>query len=254
MSPLDLVNITPLMELTSGTSEVAIGMVDGPVAVNHPDFASANIREVPGKSRAACSQMASVAYKHGTFVASILIARRGSPAPAICPGCTLLVRPIFAEPAGAGEQIPNTTPEELATALIESIGAGARVLNLSATLAQPSPNGQRELEGALDYAARRGVIVVAAAGNQGSIGSTPITRHPWVIPEIACDREGRPIGQSNLGNSIGRHGLSAPGDQITGLGAKNQPVTLGGAALRSPSSREPPHCSGRYSPPRRRPR
>jgi len=234
MSPLDLVNLTLLMELTSGRSGVAIGMVDGPVAVNHPDFASAAIREVPGKLRAACSQMASVACKHGTFVASILIARRGSPAPAICPGCTLLVRPIFAEPAGAGEQIPSTTPEELATAIIESIGAGARVLNLSAALAQPSPNGQRELEGALDYAARRGVIVVAAAGNQGSIGSTPITRHPWVIPVIACDREGRPIGQSNLGNSIGRHGLSAPGDQIAGVGAEGQPVKLGGTSAAAP--------------------
>ena len=126
MSPLDLVNITPLMELTSGTSEVAIGIGRRSRCRQSSRLCDrANIREVPGKSRAACSQMASVAYKHGTFVASILIARRGSPAPAICPGCTLLVRPIFAEPAGAGEQIPNTTPEELATALIESIGAGA---------------------------------------------------------------------------------------------------------------------------------
>ena len=79
-------------------------------------------------------------------------------------------------------------------------------MTLSATLAQTITQRPAQLEGALDYAARRGVIVVAAAGNQGSIGSTPITRHPWVIPEIACDREGRPIGQSNLGNSIGRHG------------------------------------------------
>jgi Subtilase family len=69
---------------------------------------------------------------------------------------------------------------------------------------------------------------------KADIGSTPITRHPWVIPVIACDREGRPIGQSNLGNSIGRHGLSAPGDQITGLGAKDQPVTLGGASAAVP--------------------
>ena len=69
--------------------------------------------------------------------------------------------------------------------------------------------------------------MVAAAGNQGSIGSTPITRHPWVIPVIACDREGRPIGQSNLGNSIGRRGLSAPGDQITGLGPRANPSRWG---------------------------
>ena len=254
MSPLDLVNITPLMELTSGTSEVAIGMVDGPVAVNHPDFASADIREVPGKSCAACSQMASVAYKHGTFVASILIARRGSPAPAICPGCTLLVRPIFAEPAGAGEQIPNTTPEELATALIESIGAGARVLNLSATLAQPSPNGQRR--------ARRGPRLCGEAGRHRGRGGgesgvhweyahhPPSVGHPGdrLRSRGAADRPVEPGKFHRQARS------ECAGDQITGLGAKNQPVTLGGEALRSPSSREPPHCSGRYSPPRRRPR
>ena len=63
---------------------------------------------------------------------------------------------------------------------------------------------------------------------------TPITRHPWVIPVIACDREGRPIGQSNLGNSIGRRGLRAPGDQITGLGAEGRPVTLGGTSVAAP--------------------
>lgn len=234
MNPLELVNLSALMELTNGRAEVAIGLIDGPVAATHPDFAGANIREVSGKSRAACSQKDSFACKHGTFVASILVAKRGSPAPAICPGCTLLIRPIFTEPVAAGEQIPSTTPEGLATAIIESIEAGADVLNLSAALAQPSPNGQRELEEALDYAARRGVIVIAAAGNQGAIGSTPITRHPWVIPVIACDREGRPIGQSNLGNSIGRRGLSAPGDRITGLGTEGPPVTSGGTSVAAP--------------------
>jgi subtilisin family serine protease len=92
---LDLVGLTPLMEVTTGTSEVAIGLIDGPVATNHPDLPAQAVRGI-GPSRAvACNHGASVACAHGTYVAGILIARRNSPAPAICPDCVLLVRPIF---------------------------------------------------------------------------------------------------------------------------------------------------------------
>ena len=77
----------------------------------------------------------------------------------------------------------------LAAAIIECIDAGARVINLSLALAQPSTNGEQSLEEALNQAVKRGVIVVAAAGNQGTLGSSAITRHPWVIPVVACDFE-----------------------------------------------------------------
>ena len=48
MSPLDLVTLTALMELTSGRSEIIIGLLDGPVVVTHPDLAGANLREITG--------------------------------------------------------------------------------------------------------------------------------------------------------------------------------------------------------------
>ena len=108
----------------------------------------------------------------------------------------------------AATQMPSATPRELAAAIIECIDAGARVINLSLALAQPSIKGEQALEEALDQAVRRGVIVVAAAGNQGTLGSSAITRHPWVIPVVACDRRGRPMNDSNLGSSIGRRGLT----------------------------------------------
>src|ERR1700687_1447017 len=103
--------------------------------------------------------------------------------------------------------MPNATPEELAAAIVETIEAGARGFNLSSALALPSSKGERKLEESLDQALRRGVIVVAAAGNQGTLGSSAITRHPWVISVVACDLRGAPISYSNLGNSIGRRGL-----------------------------------------------
>ncbi len=93
---LDVVKLTPLMDLTSGRPEIIVGLIDGPVVMNHPDLAIENIREIYGKS-GACAQASSAACMHGTFVAGILCGKRGSLAPAICPGCTLLVRPIFGE-------------------------------------------------------------------------------------------------------------------------------------------------------------
>jgi subtilisin family serine protease len=42
------------------------------------------------------------------------------------------------------------------------------------------------------------------------------------------------MNESNLGGSIGRRGLSAPGDSITSLGAEGQPLTFGGTSVAVP--------------------
>jgi subtilisin family serine protease len=234
MNPLDLAGLTALMGRTVGRREIVIGLVDGPIATNHPDLASDAICEIPGRISGSCTKTNTTACLHGTFVAGILCAKRGSIAPALCPNCTLLTYPIFAETASGSIQVASATPEDLTTAIFACVEAGACILNLSLALTQCSSKGQRGLGDALDHAARRGVIVVAAAGNQGTVGSTAITRHPWVIPVVACDLKGRPIRESNLGRSIGRGGLRAPGDGITSLGARGEPVTLGGTSVAAP--------------------
>jgi hypothetical protein len=182
----------------------------------------------------ACVRKDSAACQHGTFVAGILSGKRGSPAPAICPDCTLLVRSVFSETELGDLEQPSAEPGELAAAILSCIEAGARLLNLSLALVQSSAQAKRTLVEALDHAARRGVIIVAAAGNQGTVGSTLITSHPWVIPVAACGLSGKPLNESNLGHSIGRHGLRAPGEQITSLGSEGQPLTLGGTSAAAP--------------------
>jgi subtilisin family serine protease len=94
-------------------------------------------------------------------------------APAICPRCSLLVRPIFAEAPADGEQMPSASAEDLADAIVAVIQAGARIINLSVALQGPSPRGERGLQEALDFALRRGVVVVAAAGNQSASAALP---------------------------------------------------------------------------------
>jgi subtilisin family serine protease len=171
---------------------------------------------------------------HGTFVAGILFAKRGSGAPGICPNCTLLVRSIFSESAPANGGMPSARPEELAAAVVESVSAGVRVINLSAALSHSSTDGESTLAAAFDHAAQRGVVVIAAAGNQGTVGSSPITGHPWVIPVISCDLTGRPTPESNLCGSIGRGGLAAPGIDIASIGSVGGPYTLSGTSAAAP--------------------
>jgi hypothetical protein len=38
MTPLDLVTLTPLMSHTSGKTDVRIGLIDGPVSMNHSEL------------------------------------------------------------------------------------------------------------------------------------------------------------------------------------------------------------------------
>lgn len=234
MGPLDLVKLRGLMSRTDGSPQVAVGLVDGPVVMDHADLVGQHLHEIPGNTIGACHQTNSTACLHGTFVAGILSAKRSSAAPAICPNCTLVVRPIFIEATSTRKQMTSATPEQLVAAILECIQAGARVINLSLALAQPSSRGEPLLQEGLDQAARRGVIVVAAAGNQGTLGSTAITRHPWVIPVVACNMTGTPVSESNLGSSIGKRGLSAPGAGITSLGTEGQMLTLGGTSVAVP--------------------
>jgi hypothetical protein len=118
------------MALSAGNSEIVVGLVDGPVALNHPDLADQSSRhqtENTGHSvnDAACA--------HGTFIAGMLAARRGSAAPAICPDCTLSLETVFTETTAPGE-VPRADPDALAAAILRSIAAGARVVNLSLSL------------------------------------------------------------------------------------------------------------------------
>ena len=234
MRELDLVGLTQVMELTEGNPEVVVALVDAPILLGHPDLERARIREIPGALQASCSRASGPACTHGTFVAGMLSARRGSSAPAMCPGCTLLIRPIFAEVHSQTGDMPSASEEDLATAITDVVDAGAWVINVSAAVVNGSSKPERAITQALNYAGKHGVIVVVAAGNEGTIGGSSVVSHPWAIPVAACDLRGRPWEVSNLGHSVGRRGLSAPGYAITSLGTSGDAVTMSGTGAAAP--------------------
>jgi subtilisin family serine protease len=212
---IDLVKLRPLMARTDGTPALTIALVDGPVAVDHPALAGAHLRGA-GDGASACSDGASDACVHGTLVAGVLVASRESGAPGICPRCVLVVRPIFRDTAPGIHRMPAATADQLADAIVDCVDAGARVVNVSAALTGRA-RGERRIADALELAARRGSLVVVAAGNDASIGSSAVTRHPWVLPVLACDAAGRPGADANVSRSIAVRGVLAPGENIRSL-------------------------------------
>jgi hypothetical protein len=74
---LDLVGLTALMDYSAGRREIRIELIDGPVALDHPELAADRIEPVADAPGAGCTVPSSAACAHGTFVAGILSGRRG---------------------------------------------------------------------------------------------------------------------------------------------------------------------------------
>ena len=208
--PLQLINLQELVEATSGSSEIAIAIIDGPVDTSHPAFEGTNLQAA---AQPGCQSVTSLACYHGTFIAGILGAQRSSEAPAICPDCSFFLRPIFCEETSS-QACPEVTPQDLAAALKEALQAGVNIINLSLGLAAPRLLEAPELQTLFAEAANQGTLIVAAAGNLKHIGPIPLFNHPWVIPVAACDARGNLAEGSNIGLSVGRRGLLAPGKDI----------------------------------------
>jgi subtilisin family serine protease len=239
MDPLSQIKLHSLMEISSGSPDVIIGLIDGPIDFNHPAFQGSKIRTVKDSQLGACKSASSVACSHGTFVIGILSAKRTLSAPAICPNCEIILYPIFREDVTSSIRnndiiFPSTTPEELSNAIIETIDAGAKIINLSLGLSTSSLIVYDKIQQAYDYALHKDVIIVVAAGNQGNIGSISLINHQWPIPVASCDENNQLDPTSNFGPSIGNRGLMAPGVNIRSAYPGGQYTHMSGTSFAAP--------------------
>ncbi|WP_256227103.1 S8 family serine peptidase [Streptomyces sp. PAN_FS17] len=215
------------MARSAGAADLRVGLVDGPVMVGHPGLSRAKIKwSCP--MDVAERDADDVAALHATSTAGVLVAGRRSGALGICPGITLVTRSVFRSPAA--RSAGTATWIELADALVELADAGARIVNMSLSLAAGTSKEHRAVQDALDYVAAHGVIVVAAAGNEGTIDSTVVTRHRSVLPVVAYNRQGRPGRMSNIGRSIGQRGVGVVADGLMSLGAHGTLRAFGGTS------------------------
>ena len=229
-----LTGLQSLMAQTQGHENLKIAIIDGPVNPSHSELSGARISFSKGSYPGACQFRDSSACAHGTFVAGILAGNRDGAAPGISPGCELLVHQIFCE-SGPGRPVcPEVRSEDLENAVRACVDAGARVINMSVGFASGALQKRPSLTDAFEYAFRKGVLLIAASGNQGRIGQTPLFDHPWILRVVACDNSGQPTLQSNLSLSMRSSGLLAPGFEVAGLAAGGGLMRMSGTSVAAP--------------------
>ncbi len=233
MNALEATGLQALMRQTQGSPSVMVGLIDGPVELAHPFLAAVSAGSGENSQVDACSIPDSVSCQHGTFVAGMLFADRDSAIPGICPSCVLVTSPIFGERPDSRDA-PAASMDELADAIVALTRRGVRLINVSAASVYPTTRAHYGLELALADAGKQGVLLVAAAGNQGAIGTSAFSRHESVIPVVACDLAGSPLPGSNLGLSLARRGTAAPGHRIAGLGPMGSIQTRSGTSIAAP--------------------
>jgi hypothetical protein len=108
---------------------------------------------------------------------------------------------------------------DLARALTEAVLAGAHVINVSGGQFIPSGAAHPLLARVVRDCARQGVLIVAAAGNEGCECLHVPAALEGVLAVGAMDAHGRPLGFSNWGGPYQTQGVLAPGEQVLGARA-----------------------------------
>ncbi len=198
-----VVGMEQAWDVTLGDASVRVGLVDQGVDYLHPDLrVDGGIDLVDGDRDV---RPASVEEFHGSHVAGIIIgAHNGRGLAGVAPGVQLYAVRAFSAATASLDVIV-----EGIYWLVDS--AAVHVINLSLGLAEDVA----VLDSAVRYAVERGVIVVAAAGNEGRSGVNYPARYEPVIAVGAMDSLHFRAGFSNWGPEID---VVAPGTGIWSAG------------------------------------
>lgn len=176
-----------------------VALLDSAPDVSHRDLAGVRLAPLPDEAQAPTGT-------HGTLMAGVVraVANNDFGIAGIAPGADLIGVPVC-RPRGASAS-DECRLFELLRGVDVAWGQGAQLLNLS--LVGP-PN--RLLRRAMDRMDELGVLVVAAAGNEGVAEPRYPAAYPSVIGVGAIDRGGAPYARGNRGASVE---ILAPGVEI----------------------------------------
>jgi subtilisin family serine protease len=229
VSNLDLLKgLRELYEVTGGGStEVTVAVIDGPVDFAHEVFAGSDIRTALGAhtmSAAAGNKMA----EHGTHVASILFGQPGTEVEGICPGVRGVIIPVYDAATGSAPQL------EVARAIELAIEEGADIINFSGGQYSDTGVADQWLSDAVARCAEAGVLLIAAAGNDGCECLHVPAAAATALAVGAIDSSGEPMDFSNWGHGYSCNGITAPGANILGAVPGGGVSRLSGTSFATP--------------------
>lgn len=186
----------------SAPGAVRVAILDSGLALDHPDLQG---RVLAGYDAGRRGPLTGDQIGHGTAVTGVLAATTGNGLgiAGVAPGAALLVVRL-----GGPDMIPASA---IVRGLAWAIARRARVINLSLTQSDPIA----AITDQLDRATERGILVVAAAGNDGSAwGRNPLeypAAEAHVVGVGATGPDGRWSGFSNHGPEVD---VAAPGVDV----------------------------------------
>jgi hypothetical protein len=206
--------IAELHAITHGDPVIKIAVLDGPVDLRHPCFHEPADNSLPGNGEAVQpSAIQHLALHHGTAVYSIIFGKTGSPVQGVAPGCSGLNIPIYDE-----DEQGNFSPAsqlKLAKSIKIALSQGAHIINISG--GQFSKYGDPEflLKQAIADCYKAGVLIVAAAGNEGCNCLHIPAADRQVLAVGSMDENGHPTPETNFGSHYQINGILAPGKNLT---------------------------------------
>jgi subtilisin family serine protease len=177
-----------------------IGLIDTGIDLGHEALRGQSI-ELLNVSKESGSNSS---LDHGTAIAALLVGRTDSATPGLMPRARLIAVDAFSKAAGTADRADVVS---LVSALEALADRGVKVVNLS--LSGP-PN--EVLRKAVEAARANGMVLVAAAGNNGA-GAEPSypAAYPGVIAVTAVDRQLNVYRRATRGSYVA---FSAPGVEI----------------------------------------
>jgi len=204
------------------------------VDFGHPCFDGALLKQV--RVLGSVGDSKGMALRHGTHVASLVFGQPESPLRGIAFGCRGVIIPVFKERAD-GSVVP-CSQLDLARAISMAVSVGANVINISGGRNDPTGQPEPALMRAIELCAKQGILIVAAAGNDGCACPHVPGAAESVLVVGAMDAAGEPLEFSNWAQAYHGHGVLAPGSSIEGA------VPDGGTAAYSGTSFATPFVSG----------
>lgn len=197
---------------------------------SHPSLVAADLTIMNTLVSAGSKQGA--ALKHGTHVASILFGQQEGSIVGIAPRCRGMIFPIYND--GPDQSRVACSQLDLARAILQAVHAGAHVINISGGESSPSGAAHPILADAVRKCSAQGVLIVAAAGNQGCECLQIPGALPAVLAVGAMDSKGMPLEFSNWGKNYQVQGILAPGENIVGASPGNGITANSGTSYATP--------------------
>ncbi|MBJ7277633.1 S8 family serine peptidase [Marinobacter salarius] len=187
------------------TAPVRVGMVDTSIATDHRVFESAQVVQERFLALAEVDGTLTEPAIHGTAVASLLVGNRPGQWPARLPQATIFNASVFYD---RDRTLSGATLGHLLEGLNWLAGQDLSVINISLT----GPDNQL-LAAAVSRLRERGVLMVAAVGNQGP-SAPPLypAAYTDVIGVTAADSSGKLYRWANRGEQVmfASNGVTVP--------------------------------------------